>query len=93
MAMWTIETMQQFEKYLGLPPMIGRTNRKAFSGIEDRLWHKLQTWKEKTLFQGNKENLLKAIALTIPTYAMGCFKLPEAFCLELESLMAHFWWG
>lgn len=40
-------TPQQYEKYLGLSPMIGREKKKAFSNIKDRIWQKLQTWNEK----------------------------------------------
>ena len=36
----------QFGKYLGLPPIIGRSKRRAFNEIKDRIWKKLQGWKE-----------------------------------------------
>ena len=29
----------------------------------------------------------------IPTYTMGCFKLPIALCHEIEVLIRKFWWG
>ncbi|XP_042944657.1 uncharacterized protein LOC122278542 [Carya illinoinensis] len=91
--MWGGSAIQQYEKYLGLPPMIGRKKANAFSDIKSRVWKKLQCWKEKQLSQGGKEILLKAVALAIPTYAMSCFKLPDCLFRELESLMARFWWG
>ncbi|KAK9743297.1 hypothetical protein RND81_03G230200 [Saponaria officinalis] len=37
--------------------------------------------------------LIKAIAQSIPTYAMSVFKLPANFCSELRSLVSGFWWG
>lgn len=70
--------------------MIGNVKRKAFSKIKDRVWQKLQTWKEKILSWDNKEILLKVVALSIPTYAMSCFKLTNSFCTKLESQMALF---
>lgn len=43
------------------------------------------------LSQGGKEILLKAVTLSIPTYAMTYFKLPDNLYTELERLMTHFW--
>lgn len=31
--------------------------------------------------------------MSIPTYNMSCFQLPDGFCKELERIMAKFWWG
>ncbi|KAF5442204.1 hypothetical protein F2P56_034891 [Juglans regia] len=83
----------QYEKYLRLPPLVGRSKSRAFQSIKARVWQKLQSWKEKLLSQGDKEVLLKAVALSIPTYSMSCFLLPISLCTELEGLMAKFWWG
>ena len=41
----------QFEKYLGLSPIIGRAKKKTFNAIKDRVWKRLQGWKEKVLSQ------------------------------------------
>ena len=35
----------QFEKYLGLPPIMGRSKRHAFNDIKERIWKRLQGWK------------------------------------------------
>ena len=37
--------------------------------------------------------LLKSIIQAIPTYSMGCFKLPIGLCKEIESLIKKFLWG
>lgn len=78
------------EKYLSISvnweisALIERSRRQAFTKIKSQLWKKLQYWKEKLL--------LKAVALTLPTYSMSCFQLPGDLCIELENLMARFWW-
>ena len=83
----------QYEKYLGLPSLIGRNKKASFNYIKERVWKKLQGWKEKLLSQAGKEVLIKAVVQAIPTYTMSCFKLPLGFCSEIKSLIRRFWWG
>lgn len=93
LALWGVRTFQQYDKYLGLPNLVGRSKTRVFEEIKRKVWVKLQSWKGKLLSQGGREVLIKAVALSIPTYAMSCFKLPLGLCRELERLMARFWWG
>lgn len=37
--------------------------------------------------------LIKAVFQTMPTYIMGCFKLPRTLCKDIEVLIRKFWWG
>lgn len=53
----------------------------------------LQGWKKKLLSQAGREVLLKAVIQVIPTYAMGCFKLPVELYDEIKGLIRRFWWG
>ena len=39
------------------------------------------------------EVLIKPVAQSIPTYAMGVFQLPIRLCEELDAMCARFWWG
>uniref|UniRef100_A0A2N9GC52 Reverse transcriptase zinc-binding domain-containing protein n=1 Tax=Fagus sylvatica TaxID=28930 RepID=A0A2N9GC52_FAGSY len=83
----------QLEKYLGLPPIIGRSKRKAFEDIKSRIGRKVGGWKEKLLSQAGKEILIKAVAQAIPTYAMSVFRLPGSLCDEINSMISNYWWG
>ena len=29
----------------------------------------------------------------MPTYAIGCFLLPQSLCDEMDGMMRNFWWG
>ena len=86
-------SMNQMEKYLGLPPIIGKSKRKAFEEIKNKIWRKVGGWKEKLLSQAGKEVLIKLVAQAIPTYAMSVFQLPVACSNEINSMLSNYWWG
>ena len=44
-----VSEIKEYEKYLGLPPVVGRHKKVSFNYIKDRVWGKLQGWKEKLL--------------------------------------------
>jgi hypothetical protein len=82
-----------FEKYLGLPSMVGKSRVASFASIKGRIWDRINGWKEKFLSHAGKEVLMKAVLQTIPTYTMSVFKLPKTLCQGINSLFSKFWWG
>ena len=88
-----VEEIRSYEKYLGLPSLVGRNKKSSFNYIKERVWRKLQGWEEKLLSQVGREILIKVVAQAIPTYSMNCFKLPIGLCNEIEGLIRKFWWG
>ena len=88
-----VREVNHFESYLGLPTLIGRAKYHTFSFLKDRVWKKLQGWKGMLLSRASKEILIKAVAQSIPTYAMSVFQIPMKLCDELDALCAKFWWG
>lgn len=38
---------------------------------------------QQCLWVGGKEVLIKAVVQVVPTYSMGCFRLPRAFAKQL----------
>ena len=78
-----VPEVKEYEKYLGLPAVVGRNRKASLNFIKERVWSKLQGWKEKQLSQAGREILLKAVVQAIPTFAMGCFKLSMGLCQEI----------
>ena len=80
-----------YDKYIGLPSFVGRAKKQCFSYSREWVWHKMQGWKERLLSQGGREVLIKAVLQAMPTFTMGCFKLPKSLCKVIESLIRKFW--
>ncbi|CAM8966227.1 unnamed protein product [Rhodiola kirilowii] len=49
-------------------------------------------WKEAHLSDAGKEIMVKSVLQALPTYAMMCFKLPEAVCRRIARIIRKFWW-
>ena len=88
-----VKEIHQYEKYLGLPSLVGRGKRENFNFLKERVWKKLQGWEGKLLSQAGREVLIKTIIQAIPTFTMGCFKLPLSLCNDIEMMIRKFWWG
>ncbi|KAF5459849.1 hypothetical protein F2P56_019763 [Juglans regia] len=88
-----VKSSGSFEKYLGLPTMVGRAKSKAFHNLIDRAWEKITNWKTSCLSAAGKEILLKSVLQAIPTYTMGIFLLPQSITKRLDQLLGKFWWG
>ena len=50
-----VPEIKEYEKYLGLPAMVGRKKKESFIYIKERIWGKLQGWKDKLLSQAGRE--------------------------------------
>ena len=88
-----VQEILQYEKYLGLHSLVGKGKKSSFNYIEERVWRKLQGWEGKLLSQAGREVLIKFVIQAIPTYTMGCFKIPLGLCHDIEAMIKKFWWG
>ena len=53
----------------------------------------MQGWESKLLSQARREVLITTVIQAIPTFSMGCFKIPFGLCHEIEAMIKKFWWG
>ena len=86
-GMLGVQEIKFYEKYLGLPSLVGRGNKASFSYIKECVWRRLQGWEGKLLSQARREVFIKVVIRAIFTYVMGCFKLPIGLCHEIEGLI------
>ena len=85
----TKETMN--ERYFGLPVHVGKSRSSVFGYLKDRVWQRIQSWKEILLSRAGKEVLIKAVAQAVPTFAMGCFDITKDICDQISSMIGKFW--
>ena len=90
---WGVSEIMHYERYLGLPSFVGKGKKASFNYIKEKVWRKLQGWEGKLLSQAGREVLIKLVIQAIPTYTMGCLKIPIGLCNEIEGLIKKFWWG
>jgi hypothetical protein len=81
------------ERYLGLPVHVGKEKIKVVSYLKERIWQRIQGWKEKLLSCAGKEVLIKAVAQAIPTFAMGCFDITKELCDQISAMIGKYWWS
>jgi hypothetical protein len=86
-----IGTEARNEKYLGLPIYMRKSKVQTFSYIKDKVRKRIQGWKEKLLSRAGMDVLIKAVAQSIPTYAMSCFDLTKTLCDDIGMMIARFW--
>ena len=83
----------QNSHYLGIPSLVGRSKKRVFSFVKDKVWKRVQSWKAKPISQAGKVVLIKNGAQSIPSYCMSCFLLPQSLCQEIERIMNSYWWN
>lgn len=88
-----IQVVPKFEKYLGMPAVVGRLKKDLFSFLKDRVWGQIKRWNERDFFMAGREVLIKAVLQAIPTYVMSCFLLPCSILQDIEKLVRQFWWS
>ncbi|XP_062005887.1 uncharacterized protein LOC133723071 [Rosa rugosa] len=92
-ALLEVKCVTEHDRYLGLPMRVGKSKTAIFEYIKEKLTKKLVSWKAKILSAAGKKILIKAIAQTMPLYAMNCYLLPKSLCDDIHQLCASFFWG
>jgi hypothetical protein len=88
-----IQRETRSERYLGLPVYVGRSRTRVFGYLKERIWSRIQGWKERMLSRAGKEVMIKAVAQAIPTFAMGGFDLTKEMCDQISTMIGRYWWS
>lgn len=88
-----IQIVEKFDKYIGLPAVVGRSKKEVFNFLKDRVWDRIRGWHERDFSMAGREVLIKAVLQAVPTYVMSCFLLPLSLVQEIEQMVRQYWWG
>lgn len=72
----SMETVDAFPKYVGLPVTIGRNRVAVFKWLEDKAQGKINEWNASFLSTAGKETPIKACIQFYPIYPTNCFRFP-----------------
>lgn len=79
-----------YERYLGLLVVVGQSKYNTFRSIKERVWQKIQNWKNKFISKPGKEIPIKSVLQAITRYSMSVFKLPKKLCGDIKAMIARF---
>ncbi|KAL0300247.1 UNVERIFIED_CONTAM: hypothetical protein Sangu_2503500 [Sesamum angustifolium] len=57
--------VDQHYLYLGLPSIMGKSQKAIFSSLRDKVWNRINGWNERMLSQAGKGMLIKAVLQSI----------------------------
>lgn len=78
--------------YLGLPSMVGKSKYQSFKNLKDKIWSKINNWKNDFLSKVGKEVISKVVVQVILTYTISVFLLLKRLCKNIASIISCFWW-
>lgn len=73
--------------YLGMPLINGRSSRKEYGYIVDKVRDRLAMWQTKFLSQAARLILIKSVLSTMPYYAMRTVRLPASIVDDMEKII------
>lgn len=76
--------------YLGLSTLVGRSKRKDFSYILDKVRKKFNDGKERKFTYAGKAILIQALSQVIPSYIMSIFRFTDSVYREIDKVIRNF---
>ena len=82
--------MTDYEKYLGLPMVGGKSKVGTFKELQKRVTKWVMGWKVKHISKLGREVLIKTVAQAIPTYLMSLSNIPKTICDGINSALSKY---
>ena len=79
--------------YLGMPLGAHFKDASIWNPVLERVEKKLSGWKRLYLSKGGRLTLSKSTLLSIPTYYLSLFTIPQHIVDRLERIQRNFLWG
>lgn len=86
-----LNMVSKYEKYLGLPSIIGKKKTSVFKDVTLKVLSKFSSWQHKIFLSGGKKIHIKAVAQAIRPYGMSVLKLPKGLYEDMQRVIANFW--
>lgn len=87
-----IREARSLEKYMGFPLIHGRSSKKDFEFITEKMNTRLASWKHRLLNRAGRMTLASSILSTIPSYYMQVCGLPQSVCDHIDKISRDFIW-
>lgn len=78
--------------YLGLPSLIGRSKKRVFGFLKEKVCKRIDSWKSMPISRAVKSVLIKNVVQSISSYCMMCFLIPKTLVQEIERYFNAYWW-
>ena len=78
--------------YVGMPLGAHYKDSSIWNPIIEKMERRLSGWKRLYLSKGDRLNLLKSTLLSLPTYFLSLFTIPQAMAGRLEMIQRNFLW-
>lgn len=78
--------------YLGMPSKVKRRKIDSFSFVKEKVQSRVKGWSKVYLSQAGREVLIKPVAQSVSTYAMGVVRISKDLCDGIEKCFNKFFW-
>ena len=84
-----VPEIRSYEKYLGLPSLIGRRKKASFEYIKERVWKKLQGWGENCYLKPRGKCSLKPLFKPFPPTLCLASNFRWDYVMKLKALLEN----